>query len=148
MNRKGFTLIEMLIVVAIIGILASVVIVGLGPAQKRGRDSRRAADLREVQTGLELYYSKNGKYPVSGTDVTDWPSLQSFLKNASLGVTTVPDDPTTTRHYQYVSDAGGTTYVLGATLDDVNSSLLTQSLKDNPIAGGFSCGSPTYCLSL
>ena len=45
--RKGFTLIEILVVVAIISILASVVLVGLGPTRKIGRDARRISDLPE-----------------------------------------------------------------------------------------------------
>ena len=66
-SQQGFTLIEILIVVAIIAILASVVLVGLGPTQAQGRDARRISDLREVQTGLELYYNKNGVYPTAST---------------------------------------------------------------------------------
>ena len=59
-TEKGFTLIEILIVVAIIAILASVVLVGLGPTQSGGRDARRVSDLSEVQNGFELYYNKSG----------------------------------------------------------------------------------------
>lgn len=148
-SGKGFTLIEMLIVVAIIGILASVVIIGIGPAQKKGRDSRRAADLRETQTGLELYFNKNGVYPKTGTDVSNWASLQAFLKSASIGVTQIPDDPTTSKHYQYASDVSGLTYVLGATLDDPASSLFSNTVTGQPIAGmSFTCGTPVYCISL
>ena len=51
-ERKGFTLIEILIVVAIIAILASIVLVGLGPTQQSGRDARRLSDLHEIQNGL------------------------------------------------------------------------------------------------
>src|ERR1700685_3626124 len=64
-ERKGFTLIEILIVVAIIAILASIVLVGLGPTQESGRDARRLSDLHEVQNGLELFYNKCGFYPGS-----------------------------------------------------------------------------------
>ena len=56
-------MIEILIVVAIIGILASVVLVGLGPTQQSGRDARRLSDLHEVQNAIELYYQKYGIYP-------------------------------------------------------------------------------------
>jgi prepilin-type N-terminal cleavage/methylation domain-containing protein len=55
MNKKGFTLIEVLTVVAIIGLLASIVLVGLGSFRTRGRDTRRIADLRSTQNALELY---------------------------------------------------------------------------------------------
>ena len=62
-QRQGFTLIEILIVVAIIAILASVVLVGLGPTQQAGRDARRLSDIREAQNALELFYNKCGYYP-------------------------------------------------------------------------------------
>ncbi|MDO8504371.1 MAG: type II secretion system protein [Candidatus Liptonbacteria bacterium] len=142
--RSGFTLIEMLIVVAIIGILASVVIVGIGPAQKKARDARRAADLRQVQTALELYYGKAGQYPPAAT----WAALTTALTiGANAVVTTVPVDPTPLpRTYKYVS-LDGTNYVLMAVLDDPSSNLLTSSLKGT--VEGEDCDVvATYCLGL
>lgn len=62
-NKKGFTLIEMLIVVAIIGLLASVVVLGLGGARERSRDAKRAADIKQIQNGLEAAYSNPTGYP-------------------------------------------------------------------------------------
>ena len=62
--RKGFTLIEMLVVVAIIGLLSSTILVGLGNARSRARDARRISDLRQIQTGLENYYVEHDQsYP-------------------------------------------------------------------------------------
>lgn len=153
MNRKGFTLIEMLIVVAIIGILASVVIVGLGPAQKRGRDARRASDLRGVQTALELIYNKTGAYP---TNINSWAALQTALTGGGIGVSQIPNDPSApTKEYMYASDANGTSYVLGATLDDPTNALLKSSLGTFPqgftgTSGFTSCDTTKaiYCLSI
>lgn len=142
MKRKGFTLIEVLIVVAIVGILASVVLVGLGPVQRRGRDARRISDLRQAQTGLELYYNKRGEYPPT----SDWASLTSALKNAGIGVSNIPKDPSSGKTYQYVSN--GSSYVLGATLEDATGPVLDEDIDENPISGGFSCADPVYCLEL
>lgn len=123
-SKKGFTLIEILIVVAIIGILASVVVVGLGPAQKKGRDSRRVSDLRSVQTALELYYGKNGAYPVpNGT----WAQFAAVLTGAGIGTSQIPNDPTTSRDYVYSSDAAGTTYILAAQLEDATGNIMNSS---------------------
>jgi general secretion pathway protein G len=64
-NKKGFTLVELLVVVAIIGILAAISVVSLNTARARARDSRRVADVRQIQTALELYYNDMGTYPAS-----------------------------------------------------------------------------------
>lgn len=141
-NKRGFTLIEVLIVVAIVGILASVVLVGLGPVQRRGRDARRISDLRQVQTGLELYYAKNGTYP----SAVDWAGLKSALIGGSIGVSNVPNDPSSGKEYKYATN--GTTYVLGAILEDTTNPVLSEDLDTNSISGGFTCADPTYCLEL
>ncbi len=63
-NRKtGFTLIELLVVISIIGLLSSVVLASLNTSRAKARDSKRIAQLKQVQTALELYYSKYGTYP-------------------------------------------------------------------------------------
>lgn len=62
-DKKGFTLIEMLVVVAIIGILSSVVLVGIGGARQRARDARRISDVNRIQANLELGYNQATGYP-------------------------------------------------------------------------------------
>ncbi|MFA5644388.1 MAG: FISUMP domain-containing protein [Patescibacteria group bacterium] len=68
-NKSAFTLVELLVVIAIIGILATLAIVSLQNARSRARDAKRIADVRQIQTALELYFNDNGAYPVS-TSVT------------------------------------------------------------------------------
>jgi type II secretion system protein G len=65
-TKYGFTLIELLIVIAIIGLLASIVLVSLSSARQKSRISKRAADLKQIQTALELYYNDNAGYPNPG----------------------------------------------------------------------------------
>lgn len=64
-NKKGFTLIELLVVIAIIGILSTLAVVSLGNARTRARDSKRLADVRTVQSALEIYYTDQQSYPAS-----------------------------------------------------------------------------------
>lgn len=61
--EAGFTLVEMLVVIAIIGVLSSFVLVGLGDVRRDARDTRRIADVRQIQNTLEIYYTENQAYP-------------------------------------------------------------------------------------
>lgn len=153
-SKRGFTLVEILIVVAIIATLASVALVGLGPVQRSGRDTRRVSDLRQVQNGVELYYAKCGYYPgtaQSGTDctgfaqVSDWAGLSSSLTGSSIGVSKVPNDPRSGDTYVYGSSSGGS-YVLGATLENANSPQLRDDVDG--VVEGVSCDDPVYCVQL
>ncbi len=59
----GFTLIEMLVVLAIIGILSTLAFVAVNAARARSRDSKRAADIKQIQTALEIGYTELQAYP-------------------------------------------------------------------------------------
>lgn len=78
-SSRGFTLIELLVVIAIIGILATVVLVALSGARLKSRDAQRLSELKEMQKALELYYSTNGRYPVTVCAAPDlnWTSFDS-----------------------------------------------------------------------
>ncbi len=62
-NQQGFTLIELLVVIAIIGMLSSVVLASMNSARVKARDARRLADMKQIQTALELYNSDYNRYP-------------------------------------------------------------------------------------
>jgi len=61
--NKGFTLIEMMVVVAIIGILSSIIVLSLTGAKGKARDARRVSDLGQLQLALELYFDRCNMYP-------------------------------------------------------------------------------------
>ena len=63
--RKAFTLIELLIVVAIIAILAAIAVPNFLEAQTRSKVSRMKSDMRSLATGLESYCVDNNKYPIN-----------------------------------------------------------------------------------
>jgi general secretion pathway protein G len=155
MNRKqGFTLVEVLIVISIIGLLASIILVGLGGFRAKGRDTRRITDLRSVQTALELYYTKFSEYPAD----SNWDALESTLRGAGIGVTNIPRDPLTGRagldQYAYDASSDRQSYVLRALLEDPNTPQLRDDFDgfgSNPIPGitldcSDSTTKPYYCV--
>lgn len=62
-KQSGFTIVELLIVIVIIGILAGLVITTFIGIQARGRDSERQTDLKAIQGQLEAFFADNGYYP-------------------------------------------------------------------------------------
>lgn len=111
--RKGFTLIELLIVIAIIGLLATLAIVSLTTAQQKARDTKRLADVKQIQNAVELYFSEIGNYPASAT----WAALGT---DVGPYISTMPIDPNNDgdEYYAYMVNESGNEYYVGALLED------------------------------
>ncbi len=62
-NQKGFTIVELLIVIVVIGILAALVITTFTGIQQKARDTERTTDIKALHGQVEAYYAQNGKYP-------------------------------------------------------------------------------------
>ncbi len=62
-KSKGFTIVELLIVIVVIGILATLVIVTFTGIQQKARNSQRQTDINAVDSHVEAYYASNGYYP-------------------------------------------------------------------------------------
>jgi prepilin-type N-terminal cleavage/methylation domain-containing protein len=62
-DRSGFTIVELLIVIVVIGILAALVIVTYNGIQKKARDSERKTDIKALQGQLEAFWADQAKYP-------------------------------------------------------------------------------------
>ena len=70
-RRRGFTLVELLVVISIISFLASVVLAAMNEARAYARDAYRIQSLKEIEQALELYYDKYGHYPGWNNGGTD-----------------------------------------------------------------------------
>jgi type II secretion system protein G len=106
MKQKGFTIVELLIVIVVIGILAAITIVAYNGIQGRARDSQRVADMQSIVKALELYKTANGSYPAavptanaSGWEVsTNGTAATTFINTlvTSNTIAKVPVDPVNT----------------------------------------------------
>ena len=159
-KRKGFTLIEMLVVIALISILAGVVIsvINIPKIQARSRDSKRIGDIKMIQAALERYFSDNRKHPVSISwkNVQDISELLSYI-NPIPADTGEPISDTSqrcygspTREYKYGTNSSGGGYVLVATMEltESASSSKCSSIPNCAPSKGFPCSGSTstdYC---
>ena len=64
-SRRGFTIVELLIVIVVIAVLAAISVVAFRGIQERARDTQRAQDVKTIAKALELYYADNGRFPNS-----------------------------------------------------------------------------------
>jgi prepilin-type N-terminal cleavage/methylation domain-containing protein len=80
-NRGGFTLVEIMIVVAIIALLAAIAVPNFLRARKRSQATRILEDLRLIDSAIDQYAIENNK---SGGMNVDWTDIQKYLKNGSV----------------------------------------------------------------
>lgn len=119
-RSSGFTLIELLVVVAIIGLLSSVVLASLNNARAKAKDTRRVADLKQMQLALELYHSDNNAYPVAAwrSQCAAWGSVAADDVIPSLVPAHMPMFPTdpdmnaAANDCCYIYNSNGTDYKL------------------------------------
>jgi len=69
-QQHGFTIVELLIVIVVIGILAAITIVAFNGVQQRANNTRRISDIQAAAKAVNLFYAQNGSYPVTGTALT------------------------------------------------------------------------------
>jgi len=72
-RQSGFTIVELLIVIVIIGILATLVIVTFSGIQQKARDTKRKTDINALDSHVEAYYANSGNYPtLAAINDTAW----------------------------------------------------------------------------
>lgn len=117
-SKKGFTLIEVIIVMAIIGILAGLFMGNVFGSLERGRDNKRKQDLRAIAGALELYYNDLGEYPY---DIP--PDGSSFTHPDDSSVIYLPKTP--------VDPSSGERYCYDTNPDDAQWYKITARLEND-----------------
>ena len=138
--ERGFTLVELMIVVAIVALLAAIIIPNYVHARAQAAVAQTQANLKEIATALELYYGDNQAYPKAGT--VD-PSMFGGTTNPYLTATPLN---ALGRHMYSMSTSGGTggappSYTLSD--PDAYDATTLQSLP-NGSGSGTPCG-PSGC---
>lgn len=104
MNKKGFTLVELLIVIALLGVLATAVLAAINPLEQanRSRDSRMKSDASQLLAAIDRYYVAIGHFPWYEQGVTTDEDAMNFtdakdttigICNAAAGQNGCPNDP-------------------------------------------------------
>jgi type II secretion system protein G len=127
-SNKGFTLIELMVVMVIMAILVVAGVSSFISSQKKSRDTKKKNDLRQMVLALETYYSDHGQYPASdaegrilgcaptGTDVCEWGEIFQSEDGGSVYMVNLPVESNERKKYLYVSS--GTAFQMYATLEN------------------------------
>jgi prepilin-type N-terminal cleavage/methylation domain-containing protein len=104
--KKGFTIIELLVSIVVIGILVSIMLVSYGGIQQRSRDSDRSSDITQLKIAIEKYHADTSMYPnVCSADNVEC-AANSLASVLSPYLATIPHDPKNTANsatdYRYV----------------------------------------------
>jgi general secretion pathway protein G len=98
---RGFTFLELLVVIGLIGILTVMAVVSYGSVNKRSRDARRKSDIEQLRSALEMYRADNGYYPDGPSTFTAVSSDTNLTQALASYVSTFPKDPKDDVTYPY-----------------------------------------------
>ena len=95
-RNQGFTIVELLIVIVVIGILAALVITTYAGIQSKARNAKRQTDIQSLQTQIEAFFSQNGYYPsYADLNSSTWrtTNMKSLDPQALIDPSAAQQDP-------------------------------------------------------
>ena len=114
-DQSGFTLIELMVVIAIVGILSSIAVISMSNSRSKARDSRRMADITAMQEAVELYMESHATPPDPAQET--WAGLESDLGPFVQGGT-LPLDPQASDGFRYAYCHFGYNYVIAGVMEN------------------------------
>jgi len=112
-KNKGFTLVELLVVVAVLGLLSGMVVISIKHVKAKARDSQRVADINSLGTALGLYHNDFNTYPIYDGYIEDQGNALATALTTAETIVAVPTDPLNTGDYRfYYQSVDGSDYYL------------------------------------
>lgn len=156
-TKSGFTLVELMVTIAIIVLLTGIIMTNLVKPKSKARDAKKVSDIAQIQLAIELYFDKCKQYPNptasnnvdinasnsasggactdNGTNVT----LQRFISK-------IPTATDGSAYDYYINNSGAsgtkTDYILHAKLENSNDSVTKDSLPNSYLSGLSAYGYP------
>lgn len=100
--KKGFTLVELMVVISLIGMMSTIVLASLSTARAKSRDTQRTLAIKQVQNALEIYFSTNDQYPSSG-DVA-FPGVLTVALTPAY-ISAIPVNSNASNPYRYFTNS-------------------------------------------
>lgn len=149
-KQKGFTLLELLVVMAIMSLLVGLGLRTFGSVQQKSRDGRRKQDMQSISKALELYYNDYKHYPFgsggkimgcaeNAAEACEWGDVWQNETNQTLYMSKLPVDPGGSQYF-YLADSNGQTFRIFAYLENTEDASVVLNPDGEP---AYYAG--TYC---
>ena len=136
--KKGFTLVELLVTITIIGILSSIGLGSFSSAQMKARDSERKAHLKQLKDSFEAYYNDHGQYPAVGAISWGHPFTNPDNED-TVYMVKLPEDPAQGLTYNYLPAADFKSFQIYARLENTRDIDVHKNASNEPQVFNVTC---------
>ncbi len=120
LKKTSFTLIELLLVIAIIGLLTSVALFFFGPSRTKAKDARRQTDINNIMKAMEMCYDDDNQYPVITIDVDNKVTNTSLTSSLKTYLVSFPKSPGNESYYGKDNNGQQQQYCIYSILESIS----------------------------